>query len=236
MRIGISASTVEVLASITVIVSSFALETKTCPAAARIPEGLLPPWTDGTERQTRPDEALHFGRRRSRNIHDTHRVGFAQVRVAQARDFDRSPFRGTLRPGGGVGAREAEGGKRQSPLRRPASYRHREWPDTRTCRGWSRRVCAGPRKASSRRADGPLLPTPSPGASGCRSRRHGNWPGPPRKACRVRYRVPDRPCSCRRNPSDSDRWCAAVPPVPSCSSRRGRFCRNCLPTPTRNAR
>ena len=47
MRIGISASTALVLASITVMVSSLALETNTRPAAARMPEGLLPPCTAG---------------------------------------------------------------------------------------------------------------------------------------------------------------------------------------------
>ena len=43
MRIGISASTRLAAASITVMESSLALETKTFPAVATMPDGLLPP-------------------------------------------------------------------------------------------------------------------------------------------------------------------------------------------------
>src|ERR1035437_9768662 len=61
MRIGISASTAAVLASITVTVSSLALETNTRPAAARIPEGLLPPCTFGPNGRPVRMKVSNFG-------------------------------------------------------------------------------------------------------------------------------------------------------------------------------
>src|ERR1039458_1698739 len=61
MRIGISASTAPVLASITVMVSSLALETNTRPAAASIPEGLLPPDADGPKGRPVRMKDCNFG-------------------------------------------------------------------------------------------------------------------------------------------------------------------------------
>ncbi len=77
------------------------------PRRTAAPMHILP------ERQTCADEGLHFRRRGSRNIDHAHRVGFADVRVAQAGDFDRSPDGSPLGSGGGFGAGKSEGRKGQ---------------------------------------------------------------------------------------------------------------------------
>ena len=98
MRIGISPSTVLVLASITVMVSSFALETKTRSPAARIPRRTAAAVHFRRRTAGRCGRRSPLGRRGRRDIDHRHRIRLAHVGIAQARDRHAAAAGGALAP------------------------------------------------------------------------------------------------------------------------------------------